>query len=59
MPEPKESYARCISNPNFINRFYEIFMASHPDIKSLFKNTDWDKQMELLKKGVSMMILFG
>jgi len=58
MAEPKESYARCIVNPKFIDRFYEIFIESHPDIKPLFKNTDWEKQKELLRKGVSMMILF-
>lgn len=48
MPEPKDSFGRCISTPQFIDRFYEIFLASHPAVKPMFRNTNFVQQKELL-----------
>ncbi len=51
------SYGRCTMNPKFLDRFYEIFLGSHPAIGPMFRNTDFSKQKALLKTGVSMMVM--
>lgn len=58
MAEPKDSFGRCISNPKFIDRFYEIFLVSHPAIGPMFKNTDLVQQKDLLRTGLSMMLMY-
>jgi hemoglobin-like flavoprotein len=50
------SYGRCLRNGGFIARFYEIFVASHPDIPGLFKNTDFSVQFLALRRGISAAI---
>ena len=50
------SYGRACLNPHFIDRFYEIFLESHPEIKPMFKNTDFSKQRQLLKKSIVMLL---
>ncbi len=52
----KESYGRACLHPHLIDRFYNIFLDSHPDIKPMFKNTDFKKQHALLKTGVIMLL---
>ncbi len=58
MPEPRGSFGRCVSNPKFIDRFYEIFLVSHPAIAPMFKNTDFVQQKDLLRTGLSMMLMY-
>lgn len=53
-----ESFGRCILKEDFLDRFYEIFINSDPAIKPMFANTDFNKQKELLRKGLSMAVLF-
>lgn len=50
------SYGRCLQHGKFIARFYEIFMASHPDVPELFKDTDFSKQHIALRRGISAAI---
>ncbi|WP_430387468.1 globin [Dyella sp. 20L07] len=50
------SYGRCLQHKGFIARFYEIFMASHPDVPALFKDTDFSKQHMALRRGISAAI---
>ena len=52
----KHSYGRACLTPHFIDRFYKIFLGSHPSIKPMFKNTDFTKQKQLLRTSVAMMI---
>ncbi len=54
----KDSYGRCTVNPKFLDRFYEIFVDSHPAIKPMFAKTDFAKQKGLLRSGMSMMIMY-
>ena len=51
-----QSYGRACLHPQLIDRFYEIFLASHPDIKPFFRHTDFVKQKLLLKTGVIMLL---
>ncbi len=55
----KDSFGRCTVNPKFLDRFYEIFLNSHPAIKPMFAKTDFTKQKAVLRTGISMMILYN
>lgn len=50
------SYGRCLQHGRFIARFYEIFMASHPDVPALFRDTDFSRQHIALRRGISAAI---
>ncbi|HEY0198129.1 MAG TPA: globin [Rhodanobacter sp.] len=50
------SYGRCLRNGQFIARFYELFMDSHPDVPALFAHTDFSKQYMALRRGISAAI---
>lgn len=50
------SYGRCLQHGGFIARFYEIFMASHPDVPALFNGTDFGRQHVALRRGISAAI---
>ena len=52
----QQSYGRCLRGKNFIERFYEIFLASHPDIAPMFAETDFQKQRMALRRGISAAI---
>ncbi len=58
MAEPKDSFGRCVAKPKFIDRFYEIFLASSPEIKPRFAHTDFAKQKDLLQRGLTMMVMY-
>ncbi|WP_201316621.1 globin [Dyella sp. EPa41] len=53
------SYGRCLRQGGFIARFYEIFMASHPDIPGMFRHTDFSAQYSALRRGISAAIAFA
>ena len=56
----QRSFGRAlIYNPKLIDRFYKIFMASHPAIRPLFRNTDFAHQAEVLKQGVNTAIMYA
>ena len=53
-----ESYGRCLTDPEFLYRFYQIFMDSHELIRLLFANTDFERQTQVLRNGLGMMIRY-
>lgn len=53
----QQSYGRCLRDKNFISRFYEIFLASHPDIAPMFDKTDFGTQRMALRHGISAAIM--
>lgn len=59
----KRSYGRCVltraAKEKFFHQFYELFLNSHPDIGAMFENTDFEKQIVMLKNAISMSILFA
>lgn len=55
----QQSYGRCLRQPNFIQNFYDRFLASDPRIPALFANTDFGRQRLALRRGISMAILFA
>lgn len=55
----QNSYGRCLQSGQFIQRFYEIFMDSHPDVRPAFAQTDMGRQRHALRRGISNAILYG
>lgn len=52
----QQSYGRCLQDKQFIERFYEIFMASSPRVAEMFAQTDFQKQRLALRRGISVAI---
>jgi|SRR2546425_10866190 len=52
-----ESLGRCNANPAFIDRFYEIFLASSPKVRAKFAQTDFVRQKAALQASLSSMLL--
>lgn len=56
----QRSFGRAlINNPRLIDRFYEIFIDSHPAIRPLFRGTDFKHQTEVLKQGLNTAIMYA
>jgi hemoglobin-like flavoprotein len=51
------SLGRCTSEPLFLDRFYESFLASSPRVREKFAHTDFEKQKATLKASLSLMLL--
>lgn len=52
----QQSYGRCLREKDFIERFYQIFLDSHPEIASMFAKTDFNTQRFALRRGISVAI---
>jgi len=52
-----DSLSRCSSTPRFLERFYELFLASSPEVRDKFRQTDFPKQRRVLKASLYMMML--
>ena len=52
----QQSYGRCLREKNFIERFYDIFFSSHPDVARMFSKTDFNTQRFALRRGISVAI---
>jgi len=55
----RSSFGRAMTKQHFMARFYEIFIHCNPRIPQLFRNTDMEKQRELLSQSLSMVLLFS
>lgn len=53
----EDSLERCTANPGFLERFYEIFLASSPKVAEKFVNTDFTQQREALQGSLRAMVL--
>lgn len=51
-----ESLQRCLANDLFLETFYKSFIESSPEIKNFFKNTDFQKQFDMMGKSLMTMI---
>ncbi|MBB1472520.1 MULTISPECIES: globin [unclassified Luteimonas] len=51
-----QSYGRCLRDKDFIGRFYDVFLASNPDVPPMFAHTDFSKQRMALRRGITMAI---
>lgn len=53
----RRSFGRCTTNADVISVFYDLFLASNPDIKPRFTRTDFTAQKGLLRQGINLAIL--
>ena len=51
-----ESLDRCFSQPEFLDRFYEILLASSGEIADKFQNTELNKQKAALKTALHVLL---
>ncbi len=53
----RSSLKRCLSKPDFLLDFYGLFMASSPEAREKFKDTDLKRQTEVLAETLWVMAL--
>ena len=51
------SLERCTAKPEFIDRFYDRFLASSPKVRQKFANTDFARQKRALRSSLNLMLL--
>lgn len=49
-----KSLDRCTSNEEFIPAFYERFLSISDEIRDKFKNTDFEKQNQMLQRSLRL-----
>ena len=52
-----DSIERCSGTPEFLRRFYSLFLASSDEVAKKFERTDMRKQASLLKTSLYTMML--
>jgi hemoglobin-like flavoprotein len=52
-----DSIERCSSRPDFLKRFYTLFLASSDTVATKFERTDMPKQARLLKTSLYIMMM--
>ena len=51
----RASLNRCLAQPDFLRNFYELFVASSPEVREKFKDTDFPRQTRVLADSLYMM----
>ena len=51
------SLNRCGENPAFLDRFYEVFLASSPKVRTMFEHTNFYRQKRALQASLHGMLL--
>ena len=51
-----QSLDRCLGKPEFVDRFYERFMASSEEVAAKFAKTDFARQHRILRSSLHMML---
>jgi len=52
-----DSLTRCTSDPQFLERFYDLFLASSDEVRHKFSKTDLQKQRRMLQASFYMVML--
>lgn len=52
-----DSIERCSASPDFLARFYTLFLASSEDVAKKFEHTDLRKQARMLKTSLYILML--
>ncbi len=50
-----DSFERCINDPLFLDKFYEIFLSSSDEVYQMFKNTEMETQKVMLMTSLVYM----
>ncbi len=54
-----QSYGRCCHSNEFFDTFYRIFLASSPEVRAKFANTNMQAQKLLLRQGIMNVVLYA
>lgn len=54
-----DSLERCTASSEFLDRFYDLFLASSTEVAGKFRHTDFPRQKRMLKASLYMMILMA
>ena len=52
----RDSLERCNAGSGFLERFYELFMATSPEIREKFADTDFERQRKALRDSLFLML---
>jgi hemoglobin-like flavoprotein len=52
----ESSLARCTGRPDFLDLFYETFLASSPKVREKFANTEFANQKRMLSASFNLML---
>lgn len=52
-----ESLDRCLLAPGFLKRFYELFLASSPEVREKFKHVDMTRQRQVLHQSLKLTLM--
>jgi hemoglobin-like flavoprotein len=52
-----ESLDRCLLAPGFLKRFYEIFLASSPEVQQKFQHVDMTRQRQVLHQSLKLTLM--
>lgn len=58
MAMAKASYERCCQAPDFLQTFYQHFLATCPEAVPRFAGTDFDTQTKLLRHAIGLLLIF-
>ncbi len=50
-----DSFERCINDPLFLDKFYEIFLSSSDEVYQMFNNTEMETQKVMLMTSLVYM----
>lgn len=53
----RDSLGRCVACETFLDRFYELFIASSPKVAELFRDTEMERQKNMLKASLYEMLV--
>lgn len=51
----RASLKRCLADADFLREFYELFMASSPEVRDKFKDTEFPRQTRILADSLYLM----
>ncbi|VXB30416.1 conserved hypothetical protein [Pseudomonas sp. 8AS] len=54
-----QSYGRCCASATFFDDFYRYFLASSPQVRDKFTNTDMPAQKQLLRQGILNLVMYA
>ncbi len=52
-----KSLDRCLKSPAFMERFYDLLMASSPEIGAKFASTDLERQRTVVAESIFLMLV--
>jgi len=58
MEAAKASYGRCRDSDAFFRSFYKNFFAACPRAEPMFAETDFERQIRLLRHAIGLLLIF-